>query len=57
MFLDLSAGRTAQKRRFGGELFPNVVEGASGLAFAEFFQNERDGSRKGIVVLTLRRQS
>jgi hypothetical protein len=53
VFLDLTAGRAAQKRRFGGELFPNVIEAGSGLAFADFFQNERDGSRKGIVVLKL----
>ena len=53
VFLDLSGGRTAQKDRFGGEFFPNVVETGSGLVFAEFFQNERDGSRKGIVVLNL----
>ncbi len=33
--------------RFGGELLPNVVEVASGLAFSDFFQNERNGSRKG----------
>ncbi len=54
VFLDLSAGRAAQKRRFGGEFFPNVIESVSGLVFAEFFQNERDGSRKGIVVPKLR---
>ncbi|KAA0232774.1 MAG: hypothetical protein JJLCMIEE_03583 [Acidimicrobiales bacterium] len=53
VFLDLTAGRAAQKRRFGGELLPNVIEADSGLVFADFFQNERDGSRKGIVVLKL----
>lgn len=53
VLLDLSGGRAAQKARFGGELFPNVVESGSGLVFAEFFQNERDASRKGIVVLVL----
>jgi len=53
VFLDLSGGRAAQKARFGGEFFPNVTEGGSGLVFADFFQNERDGSRKGIVVLKL----
>ncbi len=53
VFLDLTAGRVAQKSRFGGEFFPNVIETGSGLVFAEFFQNERDGSRKGIVVLKL----
>jgi hypothetical protein len=31
-----------------------VIETASGLIFAEFFQNERDTGRKGIVVLYLR---
>jgi hypothetical protein len=53
VLLDLSDHRSAQKARFGGELFPNVVESHSGLSFAEFFQNERDTSRKGIVVIYL----
>lgn len=53
VLLDLSAGRQAQKARFGGELFPNVVEAGSGLAFAEFFQNERDTGRKGIVLIEI----
>lgn len=52
MLLDLSPdGRRRQRARFGGELFPNVVEAGSGLEFADFFQNQRDGSRKGIVLL------
>ncbi|MCU1497829.1 MAG: hypothetical protein JWM47_1782 [Acidimicrobiales bacterium] len=54
VLLDLSNGRTAQKSRFGGELFPNVVEAGSGLVFAEFFKNDRDTGRKGIVVIALR---
>jgi hypothetical protein len=53
VLLDLSNGRAAQKARFGGELFPNVVEATSGLSFSDFFQNERDTSRKGIVVLSI----
>ena len=53
VLLDLSNHRAAQKARFGGELFPNVVGTQSGLSFAEFFQNERDTSRKGIVVINL----
>lgn len=55
VFFDFSDGRRAQKLRFGGELLPNVVESASGLVFVEFFQNERDTSRKGIVVIDPRR--
>ena len=54
IFFDFADGRAAQKQRFGGEFFPNVIETASGLIFAEFFQNERDTGRKGIVVLYLR---
>ncbi len=57
ILIDLSRGRSAQKRRFGGEFLPNVVEVDSGLAFAEFFQNDRDTGRKGIVVLRLGAQS
>lgn len=53
VLLDLSSGRAEQTRRFGGELFPNVVESGSGLVFAEFFQNDRDTGRKGIVVITI----
>jgi hypothetical protein len=53
VLLDLSDGRAAQKRRFGGELFPNVIETGSGLSFAEFFRNERDTGRKGIVVIRI----
>ena len=53
VLLDLSNGRRAQKDRFGGEFFPNVVEAGSGLVFADFFQNERDTGRKGVVVIDL----
>lgn len=53
VMLDLSNHRVAQKARFGGELFPNVVEPSSGVVFAEFFQGERDTGRKGIVVINL----
>jgi hypothetical protein len=53
VLLDLSNHRAAQRERFGGELFPNVIETLSGLSFSEFFQNERDTSRKGIVVIHL----
>ena len=53
VLLDLSDHRAAQKARFGGELFPNVIEAQSRLSFSEFFQNERDTSRKGIIVVDL----
>lgn len=53
VLMDFSAGRAAQKARFGGELLPNVIESGSGLTFAEFFRQERDTGRKGIVVLRI----
>lgn len=49
--LDLSDHRAAQKARFGGEFLPNITETASGRQFAEFFQSDRDGTAKGIVVI------
>lgn len=53
IFFDFDNGRARQKQRFGGERFPNVEESATGLVFADFFKNERDSSRKGIVVLNI----
>lgn len=51
--LDLSPGRPAQKVEFGCEFFPNIVEAGSGEFYVEFFQRDRDGQRKGIVVIDL----
>lgn len=48
---DLSDHRAAQKARFGGEFLPNVIEAGGGKQFAEFFQSDRDGAAKGIVVI------
>ena len=54
IFLDLSKGTTAQKARFGGELFPNFTERASGKLFKEFFKNEKHTNQeKGIIVIDL----
>lgn len=49
--LDLTDHRAVQKHRFGGEFFPNIVEAGSGKQFAAFFQADRDGTAKGIVVI------
>ena len=51
--LDMSPGRPAQKAAFGCEFFPNIIEGSSGRYFVEFFQRDRDGRPKGIVVIDL----
>ena len=50
IFFQLDDGRAAQKRRFGGELFPNWLNRSSGSRFSEFFQQDRYGYAKGIVV-------
>jgi hypothetical protein len=55
VFLDFSGGRAAQKRKYFGEFFPaQMPEGASGKAFLEFFQGDKEtGRSKGIVGLNL----
>ncbi len=51
--LDLSPGRPLQKAAFKGEFFPNIVEAGSGKYFVEFFQFNRNGLPKGIIVINL----
>lgn len=53
--LDLAPPRTAQKERFGGELFPAsfVADPEAGARFLEFFQRDRDGEPKGIIQIDL----
>lgn len=54
IFLDLKNGTTAQKARFGGELFPNFKERASGKLFKDFFKNEKHTNlEKGIIIIDL----
>jgi hypothetical protein len=47
--------RAAQKRRFGGELFPmGLPANTAGATFLEFFQRDRETNQpKGIVMLEL----
>lgn len=45
--------RDARKVRWGGDIFPNVIEASSGLVFADFFQRDRDDNPKGIVRIDL----
>ena len=46
--------RAAMKAKYLGELFPANGCAAPGVAFAEFFQRDRDGVAKGVVRLGLR---
>ena len=48
-------GRSAQKGKYAGQLFPatSMADG-EGTSFLEFFQNDREtGERKGIVAIDL----
>jgi hypothetical protein len=56
VFLDFSAGRLAQKMRFGGELFPaEAMADSAGTGFLEYFQRDRrTGQPKGILELDLK---
>lgn len=56
VFFDFQAGRANQKAQFSGEFFPaQLPEGLSGRTFLEFFQRDRDGKPKGLIVLDLER--
>ena len=51
---EFSDQRAAQKAEFRGELFPASWQAdRHGRPFFEFFQRDRDGNAKGIVVLDL----
>ena len=46
--------REEMKKRYGLDFFiSNVIEGGSGLPFSKFFQVNRDGDPKGILVIKL----
>ncbi len=52
--LQFGQGRAVQKAAFLGELFIADLEAdPQGTLFREFFQADRDGRRKGIVVIEL----
>lgn len=50
---DMATGRYRQKAKYGGELLIGI-EGSSGKPFHEFFQQDKNGDVKGIVLLDLR---
>jgi len=48
------AGRARMKTKYMADLFPaSLPEGNSGLAFLNFFQQDRSGDPKGLVALDL----
>jgi hypothetical protein len=55
VLMDFTSGRAAQKAKYGGELFPSSAPAdGAGSTFLEFFQSDRDGIPKGLVMLDLR---
>jgi len=49
------AKRTTQKLKFGGELFiAEFMADSKGRTYLEFFQEDRDGNAKGIILIDLR---
>ena len=55
VLLTFDPGRTTQKAKYLGELFPaSIVADTSGLSFLEFFQTDKDTGRiKGIIAIDL----
>ena len=48
-------GRAAQKKKYKGEFFPaNVDADGLGMPYRKFFQQDRDGNPKGIIVILLK---
>ena len=54
VLLTFDAGRRAQKAKCRGELFPaDAAADPLGALFRDFFQRDRDGNPKGIIVIGL----
>lgn len=54
VLLTFDSGRRAQKEKYGGEMFPaDVAAEPLGTLFRDFFQRDREGNPKGIVVVDL----
>ena len=54
VLLTFDAGRRAQTAKVRGELFPaDAAADPLGTLFRDFFQRDRDGNPKGIIVIDL----
>ena len=55
VFFDFTNGRAAQKEQFGDEFFPaQLPERGTGKNWLDFFQQDREGRPKGIVVIDMK---
>lgn len=54
VFVDFSMQRIRQRSRFGCEFFPASWDATgAGETFLQFFQRDRDGEPKGIILLSM----
>lgn len=55
ILLTFDQDRFAQKTKYGGELFPAqfIADRRTGRRYLEFFQQDKDGHAKGVVVINL----
>lgn len=54
VFLDATNGFAAARARYLGDLFPTSDVAKPGVPFLDFFQTDRDGVEKGVVLVDLR---
>lgn len=54
VFLDDETGFASVRDKYLGDLFPAWDLAQPGMLFHDFFQTDRDGVRKGVVLLNLR---
>jgi hypothetical protein len=53
VLLDFSNRRAAMKAKYGGELFPASSEAAAGILYRDYFQRDRNGVAKGVLLIEL----
>ena len=53
ILLTFDAGRKTMKAKYGGELFPSSGLAEPGQTYWEFFQTDRDGNPKGVLLVEL----
>ena len=53
VLLDLNHPRAAMKAKFIGDIFPASAQAAPGVLFRDFFRTDRNGVRKGVVLIDL----
>jgi hypothetical protein len=53
VLLDFSNRRAAMKAKYGGELFPASSQAAAGVLYRDYFQKDRNGVAKGVLLIEL----